>query len=596
MKRLEKCFLIIIGTLAGCSQFGFAQPALTVTPSITSNTYSGVITLNITGLNSGEAVTIQRWLDSNGNGLIDPGEPLVDTFKLTDNNKNNALIGGVTNLNVPFDLNSSAGAITAGLNFPSDLISENMVGNSVYQLVSPTSRFLPVTATFAVTNSALGLSVSGIVYSNGVAPFPYAMVVAQDPRKNSSIGATVADGNGHYLLTLPSSSYNLMAAMPNYYQDLAQTPAVILTNGAGVTTDLYLTNGTAMMSGKVYDSVSKSGLGGLVLTLQSGHLFALAFTDTNGNYSAAVTPEFWTVRPNMQRLARRAYLLPSTIAQADVTSGSATNADVALSKSTALFYGRITNNSNQPFANVVLTATAGYDCEAKGYSDANGNYAVAVLGDKTNLWYCEANSGINTSLSNYVVNLYNWLTLTSNQTVLQNFTALPGIQRITGHVHDSYGNSVAGVGVNAYANVGNGEYESLTRTTDDSGNYSFVVAAGGWTPWLIRGNSSDSLDTHGLTILQPPPIEFVPPGNVPLEILVFPLAKPSIAQAKRTSPAQFGFSITGATNVSYSVQVSTDPASTNWSPLFSLTLTNSPFPVVDRNATDSQRFYRVKKN
>ena len=37
-------------------------------------------------------------------------------------------------------------------------------------------------------------------------------------------------------------------------------------------------------------------------------------------------------------------------------------------------------------------------------------------------------------------------------------------------------------------------------------------------------------------------------------------------------------------------------ASTNWATLFSLTLTNSPFSVTDSHATNSQRYYRVKKN
>lgn len=34
----------------------------------------------------------------------------------------------------------------------------------------------------------------------------------------------------------------------------------------------------------------------------------------------------------------------------------------------------------------------------------------------------------------------------------------------------------------------------------------------------------------------------------------------------------------------------------NWSSLLSLNLTNNAFPVSDVNATNSLRFYRVKKN
>jgi hypothetical protein len=87
--------------LAGIS--AFAQPVVTVTPSVISNTYPGFLTLTITGLTNGEKVTVQKWLDQNGNGIVDGSEPLVDQFPLTDNDMSNALIGGATNVNVPFD-------------------------------------------------------------------------------------------------------------------------------------------------------------------------------------------------------------------------------------------------------------------------------------------------------------------------------------------------------------------------------------------------------------------------------------------------------------------------------------------------------------
>ena len=57
---------------------------LTVTPSAISNTYSGVITLNITGVTNGEKVEIQTYLDLNANGSIDPGEPMMDAFKIAE--------------------------------------------------------------------------------------------------------------------------------------------------------------------------------------------------------------------------------------------------------------------------------------------------------------------------------------------------------------------------------------------------------------------------------------------------------------------------------------------------------------------------------
>src|SRR5260370_29401948 len=187
------------------------------------------------------------------------------------------------------------------------------------------------------------------------------------------------------------------------------------------TNNLFLTNGTATISGNVYDLSNSNSIGGLLLFMQSGSLAAIAFTDTNGDYSAKVAPSFWKVQPVKQRLARRAYVVPSAPFQVDATAGDVTNANIGLSKGTALFYGRIVNGSNAPLANVEVDGgTSGgvnnsYD--GKGYNDLNGYYSVAVLGDSTNYWNAEINSAKNVSIANYVFNTFNQLTLVSNQTV-----------------------------------------------------------------------------------------------------------------------------------------------------------------------------------
>src|SRR5947209_10428978 len=133
---------------------------LTVTPAITSNTYNGVITINIGGLTNGEKVLVEKYIDLNGNGAIDAGEPLVDMFEIADGGA--MVIGGITNVTVPFDHNSATGAITTSLGLVGSLVFENMVGHYVYQVASPSGNFAPVTALFEITNAALAQSVSGI--------------------------------------------------------------------------------------------------------------------------------------------------------------------------------------------------------------------------------------------------------------------------------------------------------------------------------------------------------------------------------------------------------------------------------------------------
>jgi hypothetical protein len=568
---------------------------LTVTPSVISNNYAGDITLNITGLTNTEQVQVQRWFDGNANGAIDAGEQMMDSFNIADGGA--MLISGVTNLNVPFDSNPATGAITTTVNFAGNMAIENMVGHFVYAVVSPGGRFAPVTATFTVTNAALNQSISGTIYSNGV-PSPYAVVVAQDLQAQNPVGSALADASGHYVLALPAGNYGLIGGAQNCYFDQNTAPSFTLTNGISSTNDLFsIGGGTNTISGSVYDAANSNAIGGLLVTLQSGSLFEVAFTDTNGNYSAAVSPAFWKIQPTKERLARRAYVLPETTFQVDATGGSVTNANIALPKGNALFYGRVTDNSNNPFANVEVDGSTVNTYGAKGYSDLNGYYSAAVLGDLTNYWNCNVNNGKNTAIANYIINTFNSITNAPNQVTLQNFIALPATATISGRVQSNSGTNIVGVSLQAFALIGGNNYSTLDASTDGSGNYSLAVANGRWdVEFLAGGHDSGNLNVQGYEDLNPPHFVNVPPTNAVLNLTVYPIGTPVISSPQRYSSTQFGFVINGATNVNYTVQVSTNLASTNWVNLFSFTPTNNAFPVVDMNATNSPRFYRVQKN
>ena len=75
-----------------------------------------------------------------------------------------------------------------------------------------------------------------------------------------------------------------MAAAPNYYIDQSLAPQVTVTGGVSATNDLFLTSGTVTISGNIYDAANSNGIGGLMFQLESDNLFAVGFTDTNGNY------------------------------------------------------------------------------------------------------------------------------------------------------------------------------------------------------------------------------------------------------------------------------------------------------------------------
>src|ERR1051326_8035544 len=374
---------------------------------------------------------------------------------------------------------------------------------------------------------------------------------------------TVTDSAGRYYLPLRSGSYALLAVVPNFYTDQSLAPSLNLTNGMSATNNLFLTNGTVTISGSVYDAVTSNKVDGAMLQLSSGNLFAIAFTDANGNYSAAVMPGFWKIQPVKERYARRGYVVSQDKFQVDSTTGSVANASIAVLPGNALFYGRLTNNSNAPLANVEADSGNGNSYSSKGYSDANGNYTAAVLGDVTNQWNCGVNNSKDPLLGDYIFNSFNTTTVTPNQTILQDFVALPATARISGSVHDNSGNPVTGVTLNSSATISGKRYQALDSTTDNSGNYSLAVTSGFWDVQFLTGGFDDNLDTHGYADLTAPHYVSIPPTNILLNLTVYPIGTPAIWGGRRISSTQFSFSVSGATNVSYTIQTSTNLAS-NW--------------------------------
>jgi hypothetical protein len=564
--------------------------------------YAGVITLNITGLTNGEPVKVQTFLDVNGSGVLQTNDPLLDVFDIADGGVD--VIGGITNISVPYDLNPATGAITATLSFAPPL--ENIVGQKIYR-VSGNGAFSPVTAVLDVTNAALAQSVSGTVYSNGIAPFPNAVVVVLTAARQNYVAATVADASGHYYLTLNPGDYFLLPAFPGYFADQFTLPEVNLTNGVSATNNLTLISGTVSISGTVYDSGNSNGLGGVFLQAQSStqtnSYFEVAFTDKNGNYTIGATSNNWKIRITPDRLADRAYLTPQNNAlKVDASFGSVTNGNIGLYRGNALFYGRVTI-SNVPVANLAMDCNDDQQLlNGKSYTDLNGNYAMMALAD-TNLlgpnamWNCNPNTGDETgpridTFNNYIFNQAENVSLTNNQTVLENFIGLPVTATISGRVVNNQGTPVPFLGVGANATIDGYTFVTEFQDTDTNGNFSFGAASG---QWYVNVNccGNDGLDNAGYYDPNSHIVN-IPPTNQLVDIVIYPANVPLLGQPGKVSSSQFNLNLYGANGFNYTVQTSTNLASSNWSTLTVVSnLPSSPFLIQDFNATNQARFYRA---
>jgi hypothetical protein len=474
-----------------CQNSPAAQPVFTITPNAVSNTYIGTITFQITGIPAGHAVVIQKFGDVVTNGAIAAGDALAQQFNLTDNQPG-MVIGGVTNFAVPFDNNSTTGAITAALNFPNGDFSQKIVGQYGFVLSSPVGDFTPMTNLFTVTNFPYAQKITGTVLSNGTSTaLPYAGVILfPAPRPGHDLGTpvagTVANNAGVYTLQVPPGTYVPLPFQSNYIASYAASPVVTVTNGQTLTTNLTMTVATAGISGKVVDALNSGTVlpGLFVPANNSSYFIATGSTDTNGNFTIRVTPGQWQVSGNPEGLAVHGYVAYDSGTNVSVGGGT-TSFVGGFYKATSLFYGTIKDNLGNPLPGIAIEARdSNGEFDNDGYSDANGNYSAGAIGGlgSGDPWVADVDNS--SQFPNYVFSQPSFdqnggTNLAANQAVLVNFTALVATNQITGNVKFN-GTNVVGVGVNASATINGVNYNVNNVDTDSNGNYTLTVANGNW--------------------------------------------------------------------------------------------------------------------
>ncbi len=509
MKLGIQNLFIALALFAGLTQTTRAAVVFTVTPAAVSNTYSGTITLQVTGLTNTETVVVQKYLDANTNGVIGGGDLLVQQFTLQDGT--NFVIGGVTNFNVPGDLNATTGAITATLNFQNGDFVQNLVGKYLYKLSSPAGHFAPLTNGFNVTNFPYPQKFTGNVVSNGTSTTLSNSVVllfsaprpGQHDGPGQPVGGTVANNAGAYTIMAPPGTYTLAAFKTNFVSDLQNALVLTLGSGATVTTNLTVSNATAGITGKIVDAANNAiGLPGVFMPVQSTNgLLALVFTDTNGNFTARVTAGQWSLGSDDSGLIVHGYVGLNN--GTNVNSGAA-NVTLAVPKASALIYGSVMDNLGNPLAGIDVNASDSNSnlYAMDGFTGTNGNYFIGVVGGLGSNDPWQVNIGSKSAAANYIfsqpqMDQNGGTNLAIGQAVLQNFTAILATNTISGNIVDSNGTNIAGVGVFASATISGTDYQVNNVDTDTNGNYSLTVANGTWSVGVNCNGGSDSLSQLG---------------------------------------------------------------------------------------------------
>jgi len=693
--KFVKNLLLVSAMSAGLSQTVPAAVTFTNTPVTVSNTYSGVITLQIGGLTNTETVVVQKFLDLNNNGVVDSGDYLVQQFTLTDGQPG-MVIGGVTNLNVPGDTNTTAGQITASMNFLNGDFVQNIAGNYLIVLSSPVGHFSAITNQFSVTNFPFGQNITGNVVSNST-PVPDAVVILFPPPRAGNHGpgnplaGTVADNSGVYTIQLPPGTYVPVAFRNSYVANYGTSPVLTLAGSQTITTNLSLTAATSTISGQIFDAGNPSiGLPGVILpaSTRSG-LIAVGFSDTNGNFSIGVGSGQWSIGSDDSGLIVHGYV---GYRNGTNVAAGATGIVGPYPKATAMFYGTVEDNLGNPLAGIDVQSFDNNNGEyqSDGYTDSNGDYFVGVVGGlgADDPWILQVD--VNNSSPNYIYSLPGFdqiqptggTNIAVGQALQVNITAIPVAGHITGNVQSS-GTNIAGVNVYAFATI-NGLIYDVGVDTDANGNYTLNVANAVWFVGVNcnGANGNDNLDNilgagnyqcpndQNVTNSGTANFNVIPSnsgqiygyvkdtGNHPVtnvtvtasdgvgnnystntdgngyysfivgngnwgvsvdctglnsqgyqcvsgqnvnvstdvieqDFIVQPNPIPVLSLPSWLTN-RFSLQLAGVSNQNYTVQMSTNLATTNWVTLF---ITNNPannsFLLTDPNATNKQRFYRI---
>ncbi len=460
------------GVIADASLSSSSQSSNSLTPVI----------LQVTGITTGGAVTVERIVDADADGVIDAGEFLAEIFTITDGAV--TMIGGVRNTNIPGDEDGAVnGQISINLMPALGPELGRLAGAQIIRVSSPTSAFTALNRTLTLTQPAQSQTISGSV-TDGVNPVPYAAVVVLDATSDGefALGA-FANASGQFTVNAPVGSYTLFAVKPGYVANFNSGPPIALGAGAALTQNLLLVAATTSISGSVTDAGNSAGLGGVQLFVQTqSGLATILSSNANGTFSAPVTAGQWEIHAAWVSLSHLGYLsLPGEAdATADTTSAAATGVNLSMPKATALIYGTVKNNSNAPIAGVLTRAEnqGNVNYHANGLSAApDASYSLGVrAGDwsvDVESWSVPAGySSVGTSTD---------VTISAGQAVQSDLVLNTVTAHLRGQVRDDTGAPIPNLALvlqkYPFSHGGNG---SSYPMTDANGNFDLGVFSGDW--------------------------------------------------------------------------------------------------------------------
>jgi len=462
---------------------------------------SSPITVQVSGVNSGGIIRIDRFADLNGDGVIEPGEPLVQSMVVRDGTSI-FTYGGTIDPNIPSDGDNTAnGTVNAVYYLKNTAELGQAAGKYLFRVVSTTGAFAPVTSsTFTYTQPAQSTTVSGTVTDGATPtpnPVPYARVALLDSNSNF-IGAVVADVNGAFSINAAPGKYMVFPLASGYVLNQTNAQQVDTTSGSVASVPVVLAPADYMNVVQLQDQNNGSALRGVQLFLQSKNGYiGLADSDAGGVVAAGAAVDVqWGYDPSSASLSSLGYVRPSNNnSNGKGTPLASTNSTVTFQAANAMIYGTLKDNAFNPLANVDMNGgdqNNNYSVDA--ITDAGGNYYIPVYGTGGS-WYVNVdntNPLFGATLS--APQGQSVGTVSGGHFYTLNFVAPAVTAHIAGTVTNATtGNSaVTDATLNLNSVVGqNVNFANSVTTGHTDGSFSFGLSAGSWQIQLDSNYASN---------------------------------------------------------------------------------------------------------
>lgn len=536
-------------------------PVAAVTPASISADQTTPVRLAVSNLATpGSELLVEQFVDANKNGLVDGGDYVIRSFKITDGTAStdsglsgdeDALVNGMTSTNLNTYLTSDLYHVPASY------------------LIRVTQGSLATITPFVVTAVNRSQSVSGMV-TNGTSPLAGALVRLSDS-VGRHISFAVADETGRY--TLQVSNPGTYFVTPLVYGYASTAPqAVSLTSGQVlVDQNLAVVPGSFQITGTVKDETSTSGIQGVWVWAKGQTASGVALTAADGSYNLSLPAGQYRLSvssdPSEATPFAKGYLVNVAQPLAVSLVADSTGNDLLLSKGSFFVSGRVLDQFGNgvtgiPVQGSLAVVSGSSETVTNRVSTSDGSYQLPLVsGEQWSITLNPSYAGLNNLISS---SIHNYSTSGSNSTGM-NIVTHPVTAWVQGVVKDSANTLLGGVTL-ILRNADSSIIASTVSAAD--GSYRIGAYGGNWFVKALteeKGMHPVAEKNVVLADSQATTLDFVVDVTPPA-FAINPVTTPTTSSTQTiTGTIEAGATVLVSVNRSAVAGTVTYPTSTSWS-------------------------------